>query len=56
MVNIDSKQVVALQKSDPNYPIEEIQSWVKENIQEIMRCWDSALESFYRFYPEKRVV
>ncbi|MBF8670257.1 hypothetical protein IR012_12525 [Pseudomonas putida] len=56
VLSIDTRRVLALHKIDPSYPIKEVESWALENIQELTRCWECALEGFYRFYPEKRKV
>ncbi|MQG92117.1 hypothetical protein [Pseudomonas sp. MN1F] len=56
VLNIDSKRVVALHKEDSNYPKKAVELWAEENVHELTRCWERAVESFYRFYPEKRVL
>lgn len=56
ILSIDTNRVIALQKEDSKYPIKEIESWAEENSQELIRCWSGAVESFYRFYPEKRMA
>lgn len=54
--NIESKKAVAMLKDDPDYPLGEVAAWVEENNHEIMRCWNNAVENYYRFYPDKRVA
>ena len=53
--NIETRKAVALMKDDPNYPLRDVASWVEEHNQEIMSCWNSAVEGYYRFYPDKKV-
>ncbi|PVZ37342.1 hypothetical protein [Pseudomonas sp. CC120222-01a] len=56
VLNIDSKRVVTLHKDDSNYPIKAVESWAEGNVHELIRCWEGAVESFYRFFPEKRII
>ena len=52
LVDIESKKQLMLHAKDPSYPEKEVQNWVANNVDELSRCWELALASYYRFHPE----
>ena len=51
-VEIESQKLVLLQTKDQSYPQKEVCSWVANNMDELMQCWERALASYYRYHPK----
>lgn len=55
MVEFENKSLIGLHVNDPSYPIDDIYKWVDRNIEDLRQCKARALDTYYKFYPEKKV-
>ncbi|QCI14098.1 hypothetical protein E6B08_23345 [Pseudomonas putida] len=53
-IEFEEKSFISLRTDDPAYPVSDIYQWIDRNIDELRRCKERALETYYKFYPEKK--
>lgn len=52
----ESGKVLTLVGERSDFPLEEVRTWVLNNRAESLRCWERAVESYYRYYPNEMAI